>query len=100
MGRIRRSDRVWLARVLWPLAREPGHDIRNVLCRHGSALDVAAPVRGTQVGPARNYDRAKLLVACQSKVRTIHDRAGFASPAAVDSMTRGAGRSIRIGTVL
>src|SRR5258708_14622103 len=83
---------VRLARELRPLAREPRHHIRNFLWRHGSTLDVAAPVRRSQFRPACNYDCSKLLITCQSQVRAIYNRAGLAPSAAVWSMT---GRTIR-----
>ncbi len=82
------------------MARKPCHDIRNVLGRHGSALDVTAPVRCTQFRPACNHDRSKLLITCQSKVRTIYDRAGRTPSTAADSMTGGTVRAICIGATL
>src|SRR5260370_1342335 len=100
MRTVYRNSQRRLARELWPLARETCNDIRNLLRRHRSTIDVAAPVRCPQLGPACNHYGSKLLVTHQGEVRAIHNRAGLAPSAAVRSMTREAVRSICIGATL
>src|ERR1700677_2211451 len=57
-GRIR----VRMTLELWPLDGEPRHDVGNLLGRHGSVLDVAAPVWSTQLRSSSNDYCSKLLV--------------------------------------
>src|SRR5262249_29951745 len=53
-----------------------------------------------QLRPTDDDGRAKPLVADESKERTIHDRTGLASAAAVDAMTRGTINRIDLRTAL
>src|SRR5438309_11972597 len=44
---------------------EPGNDVRDFLVRHRPAADVAAPIRGSQLGTAADDDGAQSPVADQ-----------------------------------
>ena len=57
-----------------PLSGQPCYDVGDVLERHGSARNVAAPVRCAEVWSSDDDHGAEALIAHQGEIRGVHNR--------------------------